>query len=222
MSDLAAAALREHCRASPARPYAWKVAINFPAGQQRLGLYHALAAPLAADRRQASDALVSLPPSSKLFVEAELGVLLSADITSVLPLEELRQRVQSYLPCLELVDYSLPSDDLPAMFAHSFFHAGVVVGEPVPAERFAALPVPFPHAVNSEQEAHARVAGVVPDDVLLAVQALSMRVLEADQVLHGGQLVLCGSYIEPVRLRAGASVSVDYGPLGTVRVRRAA
>ncbi|MET0284512.1 MAG: hypothetical protein ABW352_08590 [Polyangiales bacterium] len=183
----------------------WKVALNFPGVQRKLGLTHALAAPLRS--LQTYSPGDSLSPA--VHVEAEVALRLAADVRSASePLV-----VEWAAPCLELVDYALSRDGLGAMFAHSFFHAGIVLGTPCPLAKLS-LPTPYPRAGERE-----RLPGSVPDDLLDALDGLRALVIAAGGALRKGQLVLCGSYIEPVPL--AQRVDVDFGPaLGTLSISR--
>jgi 2-keto-4-pentenoate hydratase len=187
----------------------WKVALNFPAVQRKLGLTHALAAPLPSLQTYSSGERLGPTASPRLHVEAELALRLGADVRTLsAPLV-----VAWAAPCLELVDYALPRDGLTAMFAHSFFHAGVVLGAPR-ALAEVTLPQPYPRVGERE-----RLPGCVPDDVLDALQDLRALVIAAGGTLRKGQLVLCGSYIEPAPLME--RVDVDFGPaLGTLSIAR--
>jgi 2-oxo-hept-3-ene-1,7-dioate hydratase len=121
--------------------------------------------------------------------------------------------VESYAPCLELVDYALPKRDLATMFAHSFFHAGLILGAPVPAQSFAPLPPALPSVHGGAGQTRTPSGATVPSDVVVALHGLVERVLEAGGALRRGQVVLCGSYIEPMPLLPGSTVRADFGPL---------
>jgi len=200
--------------------FGWKVALNVRAVQQRLGLTHSLAAPLSGTR-YAHGSRARFAQDSQIHVEAELGLTLACDIREPLPLEELRAAVASYRPCLELVDYALPRGDLAAMFGHAFFHAGVVLGEPLAPAALASFRPPLPRLTSTQGGMCERVVGTVPDDVVLALQGVVERVLEAGGWLTSGQLVLCGSYVDPLPLPPGATVSADYGSASLVLSREA-
>jgi 2-keto-4-pentenoate hydratase len=193
-------------------PFGWKVAINSEGAQQKLGLSHALAAPLGTKRTQASGAAWSFDDGSLPYVEAELGLTLAVDVTAKVSLEALRAAIASYTPCLELVDYAKPKKNLSELLTHSFFHAGIVLGEPLAPPAFAQLLPTFPHAHSAAGLVRQRSEGAVPNDVVEALHGLVDWVLEAGGSMRQGQLILCGSYIEPVPLPRGASLRVDFGP----------
>jgi 2-keto-4-pentenoate hydratase len=200
----------------------WKVALNVPAVQTKLGLSRAVAAPLFALDIHSDGAQLSPRPDAQIHVEAELAVRLKADVTEPKTSDELRALVECYAPCLELVDYARPRDGLPAMFSHSFFHAGLVLGAWQSAASFEPLAPELPSAVTAQGVRFPRLADTVPADVIDALRDLLVRVLAAGATLRSGELVICGSYIQPVPLPQGASVRVSYGlshaPLSISRV----
>jgi 2-keto-4-pentenoate hydratase len=221
MSDQSASQLLRSLlqrRAGAAAPTAWKVALNVAAVRQRLGLTEALAVPLEALHEYPSGTAIPVAGARQLHVEAELALRLDRDLDQLPDLETLRASVSTYTPCLELVDYAHPRTSLSQMFEHRFFHAGVVLGASFSRDGFSALPVVYPSAIDAAGCAHARVPGNVPDDVVEALRGALLRVLEAGGVLRRGQLLLCGSYIEPVPLPDGARVRVDYGALGSLEI----
>lgn len=194
------------------RPAAWKVALNFAAFQKRLGLTHSLAAPIDRLFAHHSGCALASAPGRLLHVEAEIAIRLGADLDASSTDEDVHASIESYAPCLELVDYALPRDGLDAMFSHSFFHAGVVLGASASRDSFALFPGPAPVASHSQGARHEPVAGTVPADLTCALRGVLARALEAGTQLFSGQLVLCGSYIDPVPLPPGSRVTVDYGP----------
>lgn len=200
----------------------WKVALNVPGVQRRLGLSRSLAAPLFQLQVQSNGAALALPQDTLLHVEAELALRLRTDVTESKSTDVLRALVDSYALCLELVDYNKPRDNLDAMFAHSFFHAGVVLGEWQGAHAFEALRSDYPNATDSSGKPYPRHADTVPADIVEALRILADRVLAAGATLRAGEVVICGSYIDPVPLPVGARVCVNYGlthaPLSVSRV----
>lgn len=203
-----------------ARPYGWKVALNTVPMQRRLGLTHALAAPLEHGHVLHSGDTVCAE-GGQLHVEAELGLVLAEEVREPLPLSTLRKLVTSYTPCLEIVDYALPKHGLNTLLGHAFFHAGLVLGEPLDAGAFCGLGAGHPIVTSGGRHVRERAPGLVPDDVVVALQALAEWVVAAGGYLGPGELVLCGSYTEPVPLPRGASLRVHYGaPFSDVCVER--
>lgn len=224
MSDRIAAenlrALMESWSGEP--PYAWKVAINHPDGQRRLGLQQFVAAPLRQQIGIASGGLLDTAADRRVFVEAEVAVRVARDLDRPPSDAERASCIEAVAPCLELVDYSLPGETLRELLEHSFFHAGIVLGPFLAAAQFPALRAPFPRACSEQGKSRARVEGVVDEDLGQVVAAVAALACEAGAPLRRGQLVLCGSYIQPLGLRTGTSVEVDYGPeLPKLSVHRA-
>jgi 2-keto-4-pentenoate hydratase len=68
----------------------WKVALNVPAVQRKLGLTRVVAAPLFALQVHRTEAQLNPAPAVQLHVEAELAVRLKANITELKTRDELR------------------------------------------------------------------------------------------------------------------------------------
>jgi 2-keto-4-pentenoate hydratase len=164
---------------------------------------------------------VQFGADSQVFVEAEVCVRFGRALRDASSLDQLRGSIAEYRPCLELLDYARPRGDLRELFEHAFFHAGIVLGRVVTAEQVAVLSAGLPRAVGADGQAHGRLDFAVPSDVMLAVQRAVELILSAGGSVRSGQLLLCGSYIEPVALPHGASVRAEYG-FAQVEVRRPA
>jgi 2-oxo-hept-3-ene-1,7-dioate hydratase len=195
---------------------AWKVSLNFREWQQKLGLTHALAAPIPRLETYVSGLRISVASDRKIHIEAELALRLGADVRRISdPFV-----IDSLQPCLELVDYTFPFGDLSTLFSHSFFHAGVVLGLERPLAQLPSFASGLP-CVRNGATRHERVPGTVPDNIVQALGALSQRVLEAGASLRRGQLVLCGSYAQPIALGEGERVEADFGEeLGRLSIER--
>lgn len=195
-------------------PAGWKVAFNVKAVQEKLGVTRALAAPLPTLRTYAPGATMDVAVERRIHVEAELVLRMGADVRRAGdPLV-----ADGVAPCLELVDYALPRTDLATMFTHSFFHAGVVLGAWRPLAQLPELQPGYPRTGS-----HHRQPDQVPDDILDALAGAAERIFDAGGTLRRGQLILCGSFIEPAPLVPGQAITVDYGPaLGTLSIARSA
>ncbi|MFT3924496.1 MAG: fumarylacetoacetate hydrolase family protein [Myxococcales bacterium] len=199
----------------------WKVAINFPEVQRKLGLKHSLVAPLTRAAMQGSSEALQFAADRRPHVEAELAVLLGKDVGAELSASELRGYVAGYAACLEVVDYALPRGDLAGMLQHSFFHVGFVMGQVHPADEFRGLPRECPSLVSSDGARSAKRDDTVPQDPLEAVSLVVRQVVAAGGQLARGQVILCGSFVEPLPLAPGASLRAQFGEaLGALEVTR--
>ncbi|HEX5659359.1 MAG TPA: hypothetical protein VFX59_19325 [Polyangiales bacterium] len=207
MSDaIAAQNLHELMKSwSGASPYAWKVAINGERGQRRLGLTHFVIAPLRERIHLTSGIDVEFAPAQKICVEAEVLVRIARDDG-----ETGESLIEAVAPCLEIVDYALGGTSLRELLAHSFFHAGIVPGKFIPAAEWRTLRAPYPRAQDDQGNTHARESA--DDDLTELIGEVAALARAAGAPLRRGQLVLSGSYIEPLPLRLGTTVEVDYGP----------
>lgn len=189
----------------------WKIAVNFPTFQARLGISSALVAPLFELRSFASEVALAATPEAQLHVEAEVCLTLGTDVHEAVSSDALRAAIASARPCLELVDYARPRDGIASLFEHAFFHAGIVLGDPVDVAQVASLPDELPRLTSASGATHARLPFTVPRDLTEVIALAARRAERAGGMLRRGQLLLCGSYVEPLALAPGTRVQADYG-----------
>jgi len=195
----------------------WKIGLNVPEVQQRLGLGGSLVGWIDGRRVVATGSRYEVRPGTRLHVEAELALRLGAPVRAGAPAEEARRAIREVAPALELVDYALPRSDLEAIVSHSMFHAGTVLGPPSPAAE-ALLDPAHPRVLVGGELRAAPQAGWVPADLGAAVSLVARRLAEIGHALQAGDLVLSGSYTRPLPLAAGDTVVADFGALGAVSV----
>lgn len=194
----------------------WKVGLNVPEVQARLGLAGSVVGWLDGRQLLASGAEHAPRPGSRLHVEAELALRLGAAVAADAPAETARRAIREVSPALELVDYALPRAGLEAIVAHSMFHAATVLGPPSP--RPETPPAGFPRVLLGGELRAAPEAGWVPQDLGVLVAFVARRLGELGEALRAGDLVLSGSYTRPLPVAAGDRVSAEFGALGSVSV----
>src|SRR5262245_9770794 len=155
-------------------------------------------------------------------VECEIAVLLARDLA---PSEEpftaewVMEAIEAYLPAIEIVDdryEQWESLGAPTLIADDFFAAGCVLG----ASR-ARNTVRDLHSVNGRALINGEEAGRgTGADVLghphNALAWLANHLAEEGKGLHQGQIVLTGSLVKTVWLKAGDHVVMELAGLGKV------
>jgi 2-keto-4-pentenoate hydratase len=180
----------------------WKIGFNLPAVQQMFGVEEPAIGYLTSAGVVEDGAGYSAAGTTRLVVEPELAVEIGAD-----------GGIAGYAPAIELADMNRPLDDLQAIVAEDIFHRGVVFGafRPELDER------PLVRALVDGDE---RAAAQVPEDYFDGVVELGSRLLEENgESLHAGDRIICGIITSIVPVEAGDSVSVEFGPLGSLAVR---
>jgi len=158
-------------------------------------------------------------------VECEIAVRLARDLVpgeAPFTAEWVAEAVEAYYPAIEIVDdrYVLWATlGAPTLIADDFFAAGCVLGRPV--SRYAA---PDIGAVVARATVNGKEAGRgVGADVLghphNALAWLANHLAAEGRGLHAGQIVLTGSLIKTLWLKAGDHVAMELQGLGRVEVK---
>ncbi|MDB4988295.1 MAG: hypothetical protein JWN04_3473, partial [Myxococcaceae bacterium] len=109
--------------------FGWKVGINVPEVQRKMGLSHSLVGFLDGERVFASDAAIHIPNGTRLHLEPELCLTLARSVDADAGVQLARAAISLVQPAFELVDYSKPTNGLDELAAHAMFHHGVILGD---------------------------------------------------------------------------------------------
>ena len=202
----------------------YKIGCTSAVMQQYLDIPHPCGGGVFAKGVHESGASLSAKDFVRVGVECEIAVRLGRDL---LPSEEpftsewVAESIEAYLPAIEIVDDRYAKWETmgaPTLIADDFFAAGCVLGKPV--ARTAApdlLEVVGRAIINGVAVGQGTGADVLghPHNAL----AWLANHLAADgKGLHAGQIVLTGSLVKTVWLKAGASVKMELEGLGKVTV----
>lgn len=202
----------------------WKVGINVPEVQQRLGLSHALVGWLDGDRFFADGDTLALAPGSLLQAEPELCLRLGRTLAPDSSIEAAHAALDALAPALEIVDYARAKASLDDIVGHSMFHSACVLGSFRPLAPGASLDIAdqVQFRVGATASEPAR-RDLVPHSAAQLLLQVAARLAECGEQLLAGDLVYSGSFTaRALPLIPGAEVSAQLGPFGTVRCRIAA
>ena len=155
-------------------------------------------------------------------VECEIAVRLQRDLAAgeaPFTAEWVGEAVEAYHPAIEIVDdryVKWETMGAPTLIADDFFAAGCVLGEAVPRSSVPDLKAVKGRAlVNGEEVSHGTGADVLghPHN---ALAWLANHLAEEGRGLHRGQIVLTGSVVKTVWLKAGDHVVMELDGLGKV------
>ena len=158
-------------------------------------------------------------------VECEIAVRLARDLLpSEAPFtaEWVMEAIEAYHPAIEIVDdryVKWETMGAPTLVADDFFAAGCVLGKPV-----ARSAAPDLLAVSSAaRSSTARKPDAAPAPTCSAIPHnalawLANHLAAEGKGLRAGQIVLTGSLVKTVWLKAGDSVMMELDGLGTVAV----
>ena len=200
--------------------FGWKVGLNVPAIQARLGVESAGVGWLEGRRVSKNGAVVEVAEGQRFLVEAERAVRVGRSVPAGTSLEDAGVAIDALAPALELVDYSLPTDGLDEIVGHSMFHAGTVLGDPIPANAMRGLAPPHPRVRVDHGAIHDADHALVPADPAASILFCAAFLDRFGERLEPGDWILCGSYTQPLPVSAGQRFDADYGPgIGTLGLR---
>lgn len=196
----------------------WKIGINDPAAQQRMGIAATLVGWLDG-RRVFLDGQPYQPrPGSKPRIEAEVAVRVGADVPAGADAAAARAAIAAMAPAIEFVDGARPLFPLDELLANDIIHDGVLFGpERPPGAEAGLVAAGFPLVRLDGAEVRKGLPGRYPDDLAEIVAHVANLLAEHGEALRAGDRIICGSYIDPFDVASGAEVKADFGPLGMLR-----
>lgn len=157
-------------------------------------------------------------------VECEIAVKLARDLApSEAPFtaEWVGESVEAYHPAIEIVDdryVKWETMGAPTLVADDFFAAGCVLGEAVARSAVPDLINVVGRAVINGAEVGRGTGADVLGHPHNALAWLANHLAAEGKGLHAGQIVLTGSLVKTVWLKAGDSVAIELSGLGNVAV----
>jgi 2-keto-4-pentenoate hydratase len=188
--------------AQGAEPIGWKVGFNISAAQQKLGIDAPLAGFLSTDGLLDNGAEVSLA-DGPVVVESEVAVELGDDARSIVAL----------LPALEVADTPDLDQDVETILAGNIFHRAVAFGPRVDTQEPGAARI----LVNDEIE-HEVAPAETAAHLEAMIEAVSRRLLAADEELSPGDRIITGVIAPPHAARPGDRVRLELDALGGVEL----
>jgi 2-keto-4-pentenoate hydratase len=184
-----------------ARRVGWKIGLNIPEVQERLGLREAVIGHLTSATQLEPGGEYAGGDAVELKVEPEVAIEVGPD-----------EAIAGLGAAIELVDVGRPPGDVQAILAANIFHRAFVLGpsQPPPAEGIEATVT-----VNGKLRAQAPA----PDDFTDVVQLVARQLDAVGEQLHPGDRIIGGSLTPQVDVASGDQVVVELSGLGRLEVR---
>jgi 2-keto-4-pentenoate hydratase len=179
----------------------WKIGLNIPEVQERLGLSEPVIGHLTSETRVEPGGSYSAAGAEALRLEPEIAIEVGPD-----------ESVARVSPAIELVDVGRPPGGLDGIVAENVFHRAFAIGEstsPVPGENPTAVVT-----VNGEE----REAAEGRDDLGEVVGLVARLLGAAGERLEPGDRIIAGSITPQVAVEPGDEVAVEISGLGSVEV----
>ncbi|MDX6668120.1 MAG: hypothetical protein QOK04_1500 [Solirubrobacteraceae bacterium] len=200
MRALLAARARE--LAAGASPLGWKIGINMPAIQERMGIDAPVVGSLTTATQLATGDTVAVGEATYPVVEPEIAIRVGPSTS-----------VAAVAPALELVDVNLPFDAVQPILAGNVMHRGVVLGEPQPPGSAEGA------SVRVLREGAEEAAADFDDDPAEVARYVAGFLSTHGAALEAGHWIIAGSLTTPVPVAPGDSIEANFGPLGSLALR---
>jgi 2-keto-4-pentenoate hydratase len=210
-------------------PYAgamvgYKIGCTSAVMQRYLDIPHPCAGGVFAKGVHDSGARLNASDYIRVGVECEIAVRLARDLpASAAPFTaaKVAPAIGAYHPAIEIVDdryVQWETMGAPTLVADDFFAAGCVLGEAVACGNAPDLQNVIGRAVINGVEAGRGTGADVLGHPHHALAWLANHLAEQGRGLHAGQIVLTGSLVKTIWLKAGDDVVMELQGLGSVAV----
>ena len=202
----------------------YKIGCTSKVMQDYLGIPHPCGGGVFEKGVHDSGAKLAASDYVRVGVECEIAVKLARNL---LPAEQpftaewVGEAVEAYFPAIEIVDDRYVKWETlggPTLVADDFFAAGCVLGQPMSRSNVPdLLKVAGRAIINGKEEGRGTGADVLghPHN---ALAWLANHLAAEGRGLHAGQIVLTGSLVKTVWLKAGDHVRMELDGLGEVEV----
>jgi 2-keto-4-pentenoate hydratase len=200
----------------------YKIGCTSAVMQEYIGIPHPCAGGVFEKGVHDSGAKLAASDYVRVGVECEIAVRLKRDLSpgeAPFTGEWVGEAVEAYCPAIEIVDdryVKWETMGAPTLIADDFFAAGCVLGDVVERATVPDLNAVVGHAfVNGEELSKGTGADVLghPHN---ALAWLANHLAAEGKGLHAGQLVLTGSLVKTLWLKAGDKVRMELEGLGAV------
>jgi len=197
-------AARQKLIGAGARAIGWKIGFGAPAAMAKLGITAPLIGFMIDRSAVETGAAVSLAGWSKPLAETEIAVHMGRDLGDGVSRSEVVNSIAALGPAIELADLDRPPEDPEAILSGNIYHRHVVLG-PKDAARAGAILDGWSGRVlrNGEETAHVTDLEANTGKLLDLVAHVADTLSAAGERLRSGDVIICGSVVPPIELRAG-------------------
>jgi 2-oxo-3-hexenedioate decarboxylase/2-keto-4-pentenoate hydratase len=200
----------------------YKIGCTSPVMQRYLDIPHPCGGGVFAKGVHQSGASLSAKDFVRVGVECEIAVRLGRDLApSQAPFtaDAVALAIEAYLPAIEIVDdryVDWPTIGAPTLVADDFFAAGCVLGKPVARSAAPDLLAVVGRALINGVEVGQGTGADVLGHPHNALAWLANHRAASGKGLRAGEIVLTGSLVKTVWLKAGDEVVMELAGLGRV------
>lgn len=203
----------------------YKIGCTSAVMQEYIGIPHPCAGGVFAKSMHESGVRLPAADYVRVGVECEIAVRLKRDLApgeAPFTAEWVAEAIEAYHPAIEIVDdryVQWETLGAPTLIADDFFAAGCVLGRAVARSAAPDLAAVVGRAVVNGKEAGRGLGADVLGHPHNPLAWLANHLAAEGRGLHAGQIVLTGSLVKTVWLKAGDRVVIDLEGLGRVEAK---
>lgn len=207
---------RSRLLAEGSRMIGWKLGFGAPAWLDKLGITGPLVGFLPASNVRASGEIVSCRGWVNPVAEPEIAVYLSRDIEEP---DRVEESIAGLGAAIELADVDLPPEDIGNVLEGNIFHRAVVLGHPDYARMGGSVAGLRARIANNGSEiADITELEALTGDIVSILRHVAGLLLASGERLRAGEVVIAGSVIPPLPIRAGDKITFELAPLPPISV----
>jgi 2-keto-4-pentenoate hydratase len=196
----------------------WKIGLNDPAVQARLGLRAAVVGHVTLATVIVPGSAHSLAGGTLVGAEPEVAIHLGADVPPGADGARAAAAIVALGPALEVIDVDAPFDDLEGIVAANVFHRAVLFGVSHPRGAGGRLADVTARVVHNGETVATVDAAAVVGDLGETVRLVADLLGACGERLEAGDRILAGSLVRPVWVHPGDVVGLEMEPLGDVEL----
>jgi 2-keto-4-pentenoate hydratase len=202
----------------------YKIGCTSDVMQKYLAIPHPCAGGIPARGVHQTGTVLEAARFVRVGVECEIAVRLRDDLVPAagpFTPDSVSGSIECYLPAIELVDdryVQWESLGAPTLVADDFFAAGIVLGAPVARSAIADLLKVEGRAVINGKEAGRGTGADVLGHPHNALAWLANHLATQGKSLRAGDIVMTGSLVKTIWLKAGDAATMEFSGLGKVQV----
>ena len=202
----------------------YKIGCTSEVMQKYLSIPHPCAGGIHARSAHQSGVVLEAAAYVRVGVECEIAVRLGKDLGpggAPFTRDSVADSIECYLPAIEIVDDRYAHWETlgaPTLIADDFFAAGIVLGRPVARSAVPDLLAVEGRTIVNGHETGRGTGADVLGHPHSALAWLANHLASQGAALLAGQIVMTGSLVKTVWLRAGDEARMEFSGLGNVEV----
>ncbi len=196
----------------------WKIGVNDPVAQERLGISGALVAALDGSRILRTGDVYHPPAGGSPRLEAEVAIRMGRDVPGDVSLQDASRAIAGIAPAIEFVNGAKPRAPLSELIGHNILHDSTMLGPETAYPGECPVAEGFPRLLKGGEVVRTGLPGRVPANLGEIVMHVARTLSAYGEALRQGDIIICGTFFDPPDIAPGERYTVDFGEPGGMQV----